>query len=177
MNFFYKLAQFKTPILPAAHKPNKIKTTGSYTDSIIDTHKKAPTNGTNGISENVTEKVELFSNDGEEMNSFFKENKVVIDKTDEEFGNDDFDQIRLDAQRLTQTVRAKPSRNTRSKGNHLKNLQQRMEIRNEYEQVTSINVIPSTPQTPLEQTNRGAANGSLSIVKKSKSLKLFECFK
>jgi hypothetical protein len=32
-------------------------------------------------------------------------------------------------------MRAKPSRKTKSKGNHLKNLQNRIEIKNEYEQV------------------------------------------
>jgi hypothetical protein len=162
MNILLELAQFKTPILPAAaHKTNKIKTNGSYTDSIIDANKKLITNGTNGTKEtngHTTEKIELFSTDGEEINSFFKENNLTIDIMDEDIANDDFDQIRLDAQRLTQTVRAKPSRNTRSKGNHLKNLQQRMEIRNDYEQVNTINVILSTPQTPLEQTNRPSKN-------------------
>lgn len=36
--------------------------------------------------------------------------------------------------RLTHGVRPKPSRKTKSKGNHLKNLHNRIEIKNDYEQ-------------------------------------------
>ena len=35
---------------------------------------------------------------------------------------------------MTQGARPKPSRKTKSKGNHLKNLHNRIEIKNEYEQ-------------------------------------------
>ncbi len=41
--------------------------------------------------------------------------------------------------RLTQNTRAKPSRKTKSKGNHLKNLQNRIEIKTEYEQTSTSN--------------------------------------
>ena len=93
------------------------------------------------------EKVELFSTDSE-MDSFFKEDilsKNLLSssssghKTDdntmnEDFDEEEFDQIVSDAKRLTQESRARPHRKTKSKGNHLKNLQNRIDIKNEYEQ-------------------------------------------
>ena len=48
-------------------------------------------------------------------------------------------------------MRAKPSRKTKSKGNHLKNLQNRIDIKNEYEQVHV--PIPETPTTATISTS------------------------
>lgn len=102
--------------------------------------------------------VELFSTDSE-IDSFFKENENLLNKftttssstspnnnnnnktTDEneEIEDEEFNRIASDAHRLTQGTRAKPSRKTKSKGNHLKNLQNRIEIKQEYEQSPSSN--------------------------------------
>lgn len=100
-------------------------------------------------------------------NIFSSSNSSPNNKTDndnntmnEDLEDDEFDRIVSEAQRytylfyltnklnnfykrcyfrLTQGTRAKPSRKTKSKGNHLKNLQNRIEIKNEYEQTQSIN--------------------------------------
>jgi hypothetical protein len=55
-------------------------------------------------------------------------------------------------------MRAKPSRKTKSKGNHLKNLQSRIDIKNEYEQVhvpmaeSSSSVVPPSQQQQQQST-------------------------
>ena len=60
--------------------------------------------------------------------------------------------------RLTHGVRARQKRKTKPKGNHLKNLSNRIELRNEYEQHTVVEDLPSN------ETNRNADNNNKSII-------------
>jgi hypothetical protein len=135
-----------------AHNARVLNTTNSINQAPSQSLIKKPTQN--------NDTVELFSTDSE-MDSFFKENELIVNNNDgmisgvssnsnspkqqsseqessqtmnEDLDDDEFDRIVSEAQRLTQGVRAKPSRKTKSKGNHLKNLQQRIEIKNDYQQ-------------------------------------------
>ncbi|RMZ97311.1 hypothetical protein BpHYR1_019155 [Brachionus plicatilis] len=137
--------QEKRPSPIKQSKLSRIHSAGSDTDSILTRNTMAISK--NNVNKYKPEKVEIFSTDSE-MDSFFKDdilNKNLLssnssgNKTDdntmnEEFDEEEFDQIVSDAKRLTQESRARPHRKTKSKGNHLKNLQNRIDIKNEYEQ-------------------------------------------
>ncbi|CAF0713391.1 unnamed protein product [Brachionus calyciflorus] len=136
----------KRPSPVKQSKLTRIQSGGSDTDSMLARNTSIITKP--NLNKYKPEKIELFSTDSE-MDSFFKDDILLNNnafsshssgtKTDdntmnEDFDEDEFDQIVSDAKRLTQEARARPHRKTKSKGNHLKNLQNRIEIKNEYEQ-------------------------------------------
>lgn len=148
----------------------RMNSAGSDTDSMFVRNQAMVNNNKKSNSQRhttshvETNRVELFSTDSE-MDSFFKENETIVNKnkynndllssnspkTDEMTINEDleddqeFDRIVSEAQRLTQGTRAKPSRKTKSKGNHLKNMQNRIEIQNDYGQQQQQSTISTTP--------------------------------
>jgi hypothetical protein len=155
----------------------RMNSAGSDTDSMFARNQAMVNNNKKSSSQRhttshvETNRVELFSTDSE-MDSFFKENETIVNKnksynnnntdllssstspkTDEMTINEDleddqeFDRIVSEAQRLTQGTRAKPSRKAKSKGNHLKNMQNRIEIQNEYEQQSMIATTPPASST------------------------------